>query len=65
MRKRFSGSMITVATIAGVAVSAGISVPITRTLAQARCFRRRASHSAGSVSLFAACSKNHSGLHLA
>ena len=64
MRKRFSGSMITVA-VAGAAVSAGIAVPITRTLAQARCFRRRASHSAGSVSLFAACSKNHSGLHLA
>jgi len=37
MRKRFSGSMITVA-VAGAAVSAGIAVPITRTLAQARCF---------------------------
>src|SRR5262252_9167492 len=37
MRKRFSGSMITVA-IAGAAVSAGISVPITRTLAQAPVF---------------------------
>jgi hypothetical protein len=33
MGKRFSGSMITVG-IAGAAVSAGISVSITRTLAQ-------------------------------
>jgi hypothetical protein len=34
MRKRFSGSMITVA-VAGAAVGAGISVSITQTLAQA------------------------------